>query len=128
MRTAKLDEMRRGWFIGDFTPTLKCTQAVEVAVKEYRGGDYEEPHTHKIATEYTVIIEGRVLMFGREFCKGDIIVAEPGDETDFLALTDTKNLVVKLPSVKNDKYMIKNDKAIMIREETMTLANKILME
>ncbi|WP_303814450.1 hypothetical protein [Selenomonas ruminantium] len=128
MKIAKLDEMKRGWFIGDFTPTLKCTQTVEVAVKNYRAGDYEAAHYHRIATEYTVIIEGRVLMFGCEFHEGDIVVVEPGDETDFLALTDTKNVVVKLPGVKDDKYLTKDDKAVGIRKRTMALGNKILMK
>ena len=36
--------------------------------------------------------------------KGSIIEISPGESTNFLALTDTITVVVKLPSVKIDKY------------------------
>ena len=55
MRTARLNDMTRGWFVGNFSPTLLATEAAEVAVKEYVPGDYEPAHYHKIATEITVI-------------------------------------------------------------------------
>ena len=47
MKTAKLGSMIKGWFIGNFEPTLLRTNDVEVAVKEYKKGDYEELHYHK---------------------------------------------------------------------------------
>jgi len=56
MQTAKLSDMVRGWFIGDFSPTVLATKAVEVGVKLYKAGDSEERHFHKIATEVTVIL------------------------------------------------------------------------
>lgn len=105
MKVEKLDRMTRGWFIGDFAPSLCRTRDVEVAVKRYAAGDHEAAHYHKVATEYTVIIEGRVEMFGRTFAAGDIVVCEPGDRTSFTALTDAVNVVVKLPGVSDDKYL-----------------------
>ena len=105
MKTAKLEEMVKGWFVGNFEPTLLKTNDVEVAVKEYKKGDYEEKHYHKIATEITVIVSGRVRMNGVEYKKGDIIVIEPNEATDFEALEDTVNTVVKFPGTNNDKYI-----------------------
>ena len=106
MKTAKLENMLKGWFIGNFEPTLLRTNGVEVAVKEYKKGDYEELHYHKIATEITVITQGRVKMNGVEYIMGDIIVMEPGESTDFECLEDeTQNVVVKIPGVNNDKYL-----------------------
>jgi quercetin dioxygenase-like cupin family protein len=98
--------MIKGWFIGNFEPSLLKTNNVEVAVKEYKKGDCEARHYHKIATEITVIISGRVRMNGSEYAKGDIIVIEPGDATDFEALEDTVNAVVKYPGANNDKYIV----------------------
>jgi len=99
--------MVKGWFIGDFTPSLLKTQDVEVAVKTYRKGDYEGAHFHKIATEYTVIVSGRVRMNGIDYQKGDIVIMEPGEVTDFESLEDeTTNVVVKIPGAQNDKYLI----------------------
>ena len=107
MKTAKLDDMVKGWFIGNFNPSLLKTNDVEVAVKKYKKGDHEGKHYHKIATEYTCIISGRVKMNGTEYGKGDIVVMEPGEATDFECLEDgTTNVVVKLPGANNDKYEI----------------------
>ena len=105
MKTAKLEDMIKGWFVGNFEPTLFSTNDVEVAVKSYSKGDYEEKHYHKIATELTVITRGRVKMNGVEYKEGDIIVMEPCEATDFECLEDgTQNVVVKIPGANNDKY------------------------
>jgi len=36
-------------------------------------------------------------MMGRTWEAGDIIVIEPGEATDFTAITDATNVVVKVP-------------------------------
>lgn len=100
-----LANMTKGWFIGDFDPSLFKTEAVEVGVKEYLAGDKEEAHFHKISTEFTVIIKGEVKMSQKYFVQGDIIKIEPGVSTDFEAITDVITVVVKLPAAKNDKYL-----------------------
>ena len=105
MKQHKLSEMVKGWFVGHFTPTAYTTDAAEVGVKEYRAGDTESAHYHKVATELTVIASGRVRMFGREFGAGEIITVEPGEVTAFEALADTITVVVKLPSVPDDKFL-----------------------
>ncbi len=106
MKIAKLSEMTKGWFIGNFDPSLLKTNDVEVAVKAYKKGDYEGRHFHKVATEYTCIVSGRVKMNNVEYQAGDIIVMEPGEATDFECLEDgTTNVVVKCPGVSNDKYL-----------------------
>ncbi len=108
MKIARIDEMTKGWFIGNFEPSLLKTNAVEVALKKYKKGDYEKAHYHKIATEFTVIVSGRVRMNGKEYIEGDIIVIEPNDSTDFEALEDnTVNVVVKIPGSNDDKYLTK---------------------
>ena len=104
MKTAKLADMTKGWFVGDFLPTLYKTKDVEVAVKVYKAGDYEKTHYHKVATEITVIVSGTVKMNDIRYSEGDIIVTEPGESTDFLAVTDAINTVVKIPGETNDKY------------------------
>jgi hypothetical protein len=105
MEVHKLDDMTKGWFIGNFTPTLHCTNDVEVAVKHYLEGEHEASHHHKIATEYTAIVKGSVLMNGQLFSEGDIIKILPNESTDFKALTDATTVVVKIPGASNDKYI-----------------------
>lgn len=50
MKIDNLDSMIRGWFVGDFEPNVLKSDQVEVGVKSYKKGDYEERHYHKIAT------------------------------------------------------------------------------
>jgi quercetin dioxygenase-like cupin family protein len=106
MNVHRLEDMTRGWFVGDFAPTLYRTDAVEVAVKHYDAGDAEERHVHRVATELTAVVSGSVRMDGRDLSAGDIVVLEPGDPTDFLAVTDAVVVAVKLPAVPGDKYLV----------------------
>lgn len=105
MYNDKLHNMVKGWFVGSFQPTAFSTNSCEVAVKNYNVGDKEESHYHKIATEITLILSGRVRMVGKEWDAGDIIVLEPGDATDFEALTNVVSVVVKVPGALDDKYI-----------------------
>lgn len=99
-----LDEMTKGWFVGNFDPSILKTNDVEVGVKKYKSGSFEEEHYHKVATEITLILSGRVRMFGKEFSSGEIIKINPGESTSFKALEDTITVVVKHPGASNDKY------------------------
>ena len=105
MELHKLAHMTKGWFIGNFQPSLFITNDFEVAVKYYSAGDLEDQHYHKISTEYTVIVDGEVEMNDQYFQKGDIIVIKPNESTNFKALTDTTTVVVKMPCADNDKYI-----------------------
>jgi hypothetical protein len=104
MNAYSTGDFDRGWFIGPFSPTLWNTQDFECAVKKYKVGDYEPKHYHLIATEYTVIVTGRVRMNGVEYESDSIIKINPGEACDFEALTDTISFVVKTPAVIGDKY------------------------
>ena len=104
MNSARLEHMVKGWFVGAFAPVAHRTDTCEVAVKHYRAGDCEGLHHHKVATEITLVLSGRVRMAGREWSAGDIVVLAPGEATDFEALTDAVNVVVKTPGALDDKY------------------------
>lgn len=106
MKTSKLSDMKKGWFVGNFEPTLYKTNDVEVAVKSYSAGKYEKKHYHKIATEITVVTKGTIRMNGKEYTVGDIIIIEPNEATDFYAITEAENIVVKLPGANNDKFEV----------------------
>jgi len=106
MKTAVMKEMVKGWFVGGFTPTALSTDACEVGVKHYNVGDREVAHYHKVATEVTMVLSGSVRMCNQLWEAGDIIVLEPGDVTEFEALTDAITVVVKVPGALNDKYLV----------------------
>ena len=102
-----LNSMIKGWFIGPFLPTVFKTDQFECAVKRYAAGDHEALHVHQIATEFTVIVEGKVRMNGLEYGRDTILEIPPGDATDFEALTDVITFVVKIPAVQGDKFFVK---------------------
>lgn len=106
MKHFRLDHMTKGWFVGGFEPTALATTDCEVAVKQYKKGDKEGRHYHRIATEITVIVSGHVRMAGQEWHEGDIISLAPGECSDFEALSDTVTVVVKHPGALNDKFLI----------------------
>ena len=105
MEVRKLKDMVRGWFVGNFEPSCFSTEAVEVAVKNYKAGDKEAAHYHKIATEITEILSGKVRMNETELIAGDIAIVYPGEIVEFEALEDSSNVVVKIPGALNDKYL-----------------------
>ena len=104
MKIEKLNTMIKGWFVGNFAPSILKTRDVEVAVKYYKKGDKEQAHFHKIAIEITVVVKGKVRMNGVKYKAGDIILIEPLEITDFEAIEDTITTVVKCPGALNDKY------------------------
>lgn len=105
MQIDRLNNFTKGWFIGDFEPSLFPNKDFEVAVKYYKAGDRESAHHHKIATEYTVIVKGKAVMNGKEINEGEIVTIAANEITDFNVLEDTITVVVKLPSIKDDKYL-----------------------
>ena len=105
MNKYRLEHFTRGWFVGDFEPTIIKTQDVEVAVQSFGPGVSEAEHVHKIATELTLILAGRALINGQEFKAGDIVEILPGEYAKFEALELTTTVVVKFPGAKNDKYL-----------------------
>lgn len=106
MTVNKLSEFIKGWVVGNFEPSLFQTDEFEVAVKNYKAGDYEESHFHNIATEWTIICKGKVEMNGKEFIEGDVITIQPGEATDFKVIEDTITTVIKIPCVSGDKYLV----------------------
>ena len=105
MKIHKLKDMVRGWLVGRFLPSVYNTDACEIAIKNYLKNDFETKHHHKIATEITVIISGKVKMNNVEYEAGDIITIEPNESTDFLVLEDTTTCCIKIPGALNDKYI-----------------------
>lgn len=104
----RLDEMVRGWFVGDFEPAAVRATGAEVALKSYPAGESEARHVHRVATEVTAVVSGSVRMDGRQLREGDIAVLAPGQASDFLALTDAVVVAVKLPAVAGDKYLVED--------------------
>jgi hypothetical protein len=93
-----------GWFIGNFVPTSLKIEGFEVGLKRHTKDEYIEPHFHKIATEYNLVVKGKVVVQGKLYEANDIFVLEPNDVADPVFLEDSDIVVVKVPSIIGDKY------------------------
>lgn len=104
MKKFNLENMVKGWFVGNFNPSVYSSKDVEVAIKRYKKGDRENIHHHRQATEITVIVEGVVEMNKKIYKKNDIVVIDPYESTNFLVLEKAITVVVKIPGASNDKF------------------------
>ena len=101
----KINDFVGGWFVGDFNPSLFKNQHVEVGVKFFKSGDLEKEHKQILATEITVLSEGRVRIGQAILNVGEILVIHPGEYADFEALSDGSLTCVKFPSIPSDKVL-----------------------
>lgn len=110
MTVRKASEFHRGWFVGNFDPTMAKIDEFEAAVKFYKAGDHESKHLHKISTEYTIIGAGKFRMGEKTLEQGDIVRLEPNTACDFECLEAGVTFVIKTPCSPNDKYIIESEK------------------
>jgi hypothetical protein len=106
MKKFNLTDFIGGWFVGDFDPSIIKTTGAEVSIKHYKQGFTEDPHIHKVAEEVTVIISGEASIDGVIYKPNDVLLIEKNESIRFIALTDMITCVVKVPSVKGDKYVV----------------------
>lgn len=104
VQSINIKDYINGWFIGNFDPAIINTKDFEIAIKTYNKNQKEKAHYHKIATEITFIVNGKAKMCNKIISSGEGFILKPYDITDFTALTDCTTIVVKIPSVLNDKY------------------------
>lgn len=104
MITSNIKNFTNGWIIGDFNPALLKTKDFEIAHHFYPKGFKGIQHTHKIATEYNYILSGKLVASEIMLESGDIFIYEPHDVSNVLFLEDTNLIIIKTPSLPNDKY------------------------
>jgi quercetin dioxygenase-like cupin family protein len=104
MNLSKITDYVRGWFIGNFEPSVLKTSAFEVGVLTHKKGEYWAPHYHKHSVEYNVLVSGKMIIQERELNSGDVFVFEKGEIADPIFLEDCTLVVVKIPSIPSDKY------------------------
>lgn len=99
----KVADYTRGWFIGNFDPSLVKMGEFEACYKSFSAGEKEPPAVQLRSTELTLVVHGEVLINGAVLKDGDLCLVLPGESADFVALTDCKVVGIKFPSITNDK-------------------------
>ena len=106
MDVYNIKDFKGGWFIGDFNPSVFKNCFFEVAHHTHSAG-YKGPlHTHKIATEYNILIKGSMMVCDVELSSGDCFVIEPGEIADPIFHEDCTIICVKVPSIPGDKHLV----------------------
>jgi quercetin dioxygenase-like cupin family protein len=106
MKKQNLNEMQRGWFIGNFEPAILKTENFEVGLLSHKKGELWPQHYHIIATEYNLLISGSMTICGEFISPGTIFILEPNEIANPIFHEDCQVLCVKVPSVKGDKYEV----------------------
>jgi len=104
----KIKDMKGGWFVGDFEPSVYKTKNFEVGVKTHPKGEIWDVHYHKKATEINYLLEGKMILQNTELTTGDIFVLYPNEIANPTFLEDCTIVTVKSVSEIGDKYIIVN--------------------
>ena len=106
MKKYNIKDFYRGWFVGNFDPAILRTEQFEVGLLTHPKGEVWPTHIHKIATEYNLLVEGKMVLNGVTIEQGEIFVIEPNEPAIPTFLEDCKILCIKVPSVPGDKYEV----------------------
>jgi len=122
MKVLPLNLFYRGWFIGDFDPSIVRTDQFEIACLKLPKGYIGDKHYHKIATEYNLLVYGKIkikhtwtVLNGHTneiinindeltVSGGNIFIFYPNEVSDVEYLEDSCVITIKVPSAKDDKY------------------------
>lgn len=106
MNISKIDDYLRGWFIGDFSPSVLKTTEFEVGLIRHTKGEMWPAHYHKESIEYNVLVTGKMVVKGKELNSGDVFVFDKGEIADPVFLEDCTVVCVKVPSIPSDKFEV----------------------
>lgn len=106
MDVYNIKDFKNGWFIGNFEPSIFKNPFFEIAHHFHPAGFKGEPHTHYVATEVTYIVKGKLTASGKNLSTGDMFIYYPNEVADVVFHENTDLVVIKWPSVPNDKYNV----------------------
>ena len=95
-----------GWWLGNFEPSVFKTDQFEVCYKTHAAGEKWDAHYHALGTEFNYLIRGEMCINDMEFEAPVVFVIEPGEVADPTFITDVELIIVKIPSVPGDKYIV----------------------
>lgn len=107
MIVSNLKNMFRGWFVGNFEPSIYKTDQFEVGVLFHPKGEKWPKHFHKKAVEINVLISGKMVLNGEKLTPGNIFLIEKNEIVEPEFLEDCTIVCVKSPSIPGDKYEVK---------------------
>lgn len=106
MEIFSIDNLKGGWFVGDFSPSVYKTSACEVCYKLHHAGESWPAHYHKESDEINYLISGSMEINGIQLSAPLVFVIPKGEISRPIFHTDVSLIVVKVPGCLNDKYEV----------------------
>lgn len=104
MKTEHINNMKAGYFMGDFEPNIFRTDKVEMAMKEFPKGTLDSGYYRKKDVEVVVVLSGQIEVNGRKYDKGSMVRFDPYEMINIFAVTDSSLMIIRTPGTKNDIY------------------------
>jgi hypothetical protein len=101
-----ISNMKMGWFIGNFDPSVYKTEHFEVGYKEHYAKEKYGHHYHTKIKEINFLIEGEMIIQNKKLNSGDIFILEPFEIADPEFITNCKIICIKIPGIVGDKINI----------------------
>jgi hypothetical protein len=105
MKLNRIENMKGGWFVGNFEPTCFKTDQFEVSYKVHKKDEQWDTHYHTKVTEINYLIRGKMILQGQLLLPGDIFTLYPYEIADPEFIEETEIICVKVPS-SNDKISV----------------------
>ena len=106
MKKYNLKDFEKGWFIGNFEPSIFKTKEFEIALLSHHKDEVWPKHFHKEADEVNVLISGSMAVNNVQIFPGDIFHIEKNEIVEPIFYEDCKLICVKFPSIPGDKYEV----------------------
>jgi mannose-6-phosphate isomerase-like protein (cupin superfamily) len=104
MKHFNIKNFDRGWIIGNFDNSVLKTEDFELGIKNYKSGEFNPNHLHKLSKEINFIISGIVKFNEEYFSAGDVVVVEENECSFFECIEDCCIVVARNKSISTDKY------------------------
>lgn len=106
MEVLNIKDMYRGWFIGDFKPSVYNTDQFEVGYLCHKKGEKAIVHFHEQVLEINLLIKGKIKFNDVIITPGEIFIFKPQEISDPEFLEDCEIICVKTPSLPKDKIIV----------------------
>ncbi len=101
-----INDYTRGWIIGNFEPSIFKTSDFEVGILTHKKNEKWPFHYHKESDEINILLKGSMMLNGSLKSSISRFDCNKNEIACPIFLEDCKILCIKIPSVKNDKYII----------------------
>lgn len=102
----KLEDMFRGWFVGNFEPSVFKHAGVEIGYLCHKKGEKWQTHYHNNLVEVNLLVEGKMILNDIELNKNQIFVIDKKVLACPIFLEDCYIMCIKIPSMVGDKIVI----------------------